>query len=65
MVVEIFKAPACRVGGGASKNGGEAVNFCEYWEICLKETEFKAITILQASLPHSEAGKWKSDPNLH
>ena len=45
MVVEIFKAPACRVGGGASKNGGEAVNFCEYWEICLKETEFKAITI--------------------
>ena len=49
MVVEIFKAPACRVGGGASKNGGEAVNFCEYWEIGLKETEFKAITILQAS----------------
>ena len=27
MGVGMFKAPACRVGAGASKNGGEAANF--------------------------------------
>ena len=33
MEVGMFKAPACRVGAGASKNGGEAANFSEFLEI--------------------------------
>ena len=34
MGVGMFKAPACLVGAGASKNVGEAANFCEFLKKC-------------------------------
>ena len=61
----MFKAPTCWVGAGASKNGGEAANFCEFIKIWMidwlfgtalrKRTLHKNILVIsiQISIPYS------------